>query len=106
MTRHASAILLVRHNSGVPCTIESISLGGMRLVGPLTLSVGEKVQVLLDLDGTPLDIEGEAIHVVRHDVTTDRAAIAFRNLSASTRLVIRELVARSWPIEGDTIGEL
>jgi len=90
-----SAIILVRHNPGVSCTIESISFAGVCLVGALTVSVGEMVQLLLEVDGTPIDVDGEVVRVVRRDVTTDRVAIAFRNVSATTRPVIQQIVQRN-----------
>lgn len=98
----ASAMLLVRHNPGVAFSIESISVSGARLVGPLTLEVGERVQLLFELEGVPIDVEGEVVRVERPDIMTDRVAVAFRNLSATTRALIYELVQRSLDFENDS----
>jgi hypothetical protein len=90
-----SAVILARHNDGVAFSIQRISTGGARLVGPLTLEVGERVQVLFELEGTPIDVEGEVVRVERPDIVNDHVAVAFRNLSDSSRTLIHELVQRS-----------
>ncbi len=97
----ASVILLVRHNPGVAFTIESISLSGVRLAGPLTLQVGEHVRLLFEVEGAPIDVEGEVVRVVRPDIMTDRVAIAFRNLSGTTRALIQQLVQKSLDVESE-----
>lgn len=94
-----SALVLARHNPGVTCSIESISVGGARLVGPLTLAVGEWIQILFELDGTPFDVEGEVVRVVHRDITTDHIAVAFKNLSESSRASIHQLVVRALDAE-------
>ena len=96
----ARAVVLVRHNAGTECLIDSISMGGARLVGPLTLAVGEHVQVLFEVDGTPIDVEGEVVRAERQDVMNDRIAIAFKNVSESTRLLLHKLVVTSLDREG------
>lgn len=100
-----NAILLVRHNPGVAFSIESISVGGARLAGPLTLEVGERVQLLFELEGTPIDVEGEVVRVDRPDIMTDRVAVAFRNLTVTSRAVIEQLVRRSLDLESEDVGD-
>ena len=94
-----AAVVLARHNTGVAFTIESISAGGARLVGPLTLDVGERVQVLFELAGTPIDVEGEVVRAERHDMMNDRVAIAFKNVSETTRSIIHQIVVTSLDLE-------
>jgi len=48
--------VLARHNPGVTFSIENISVNGCSLVGPLTLSVGDRVQILFEVDGSPIDV--------------------------------------------------
>lgn len=91
----ASAMVLARHNAGVAFSIESISVGGARLVGPLTLEAGEDVQLLFELEGTPVEVEGVVVRAERHDIINDRVAISFKNLSAAARALIHRAVVRA-----------
>lgn len=91
----ASAMVLARHNAGVAFLIESISVGGARLVGPLTLDAGEHVQLLFELEGTPVDVEGVVVRAERHDIMNDRVAISFKNLSDTARVLIHQLVVKA-----------
>ena len=87
--------MLVRHNPGVACTIESISFGGARLAGPLTLVIGERVSVLFEVDGSPIEVAATVVRVDRQDITIDRIAIAFDEISDETRALLRRLVDES-----------
>lgn len=86
----ACAMVLARHNEGVAFAIERISVGGARFVGPLTLQAGDHVQLLFELEGTPVDVEGVVV-VERHDIINDRVAISFKNLSEATRALIHQI---------------
>jgi hypothetical protein len=95
-----TAIVLARHNAGVSFTIESISLGGARLAGPLTLASGERIQLLFEIDGRPIEVFGDVIRVDRQDINTDHIAVKFVELTAETRELIRDLVRRTLELEG------
>lgn len=97
------AMVLARHNSGVAFTIENISLGGARLTGPLTLEVGESIRLLFELEGHPIDVEGEVVRVDRQDIVTDRVAVAFKGLSDANRDAIRRLVRAALDLECERI---
>jgi len=43
------AVLLARHNAGVEMQIVSISLGGARLIGEITLSLDERDEILFEI---------------------------------------------------------
>ena len=101
----ASAVILARHNPGVAFSIESISAGGARLVGPLTLEVGERIQILFELEGVPIDVEANVVRVDRQDFVTDHIAVSFKNLSDEARGVIYELVERALDLECELLGE-
>jgi hypothetical protein len=90
----ATAVVLARHNSGVAFTIETISIGGAGLVGPLTLSQGERIQILFELDGHPIDVHGEVLKIVSRTFETDRIMVRFVDLAPATRELIRALVLR------------
>ena len=100
----ASAIVLARHNAGVAFMIESISAGGARLVGPLTLEAGERVQLLFEIGGTPIDVEGEVVRAERQDMLNDRVAISFKNVSEETRALISRLVVTALEPECEWIS--
>lgn len=100
-----SAVVFARHNAGVAFSIESISAGGARLVGPITLGVGERVQLVFEIDGTPIDIEGEVVRAQRQDIVNDRVAVRFENLSNATRAFIHQLVERVLDLECDRLPD-
>jgi hypothetical protein len=87
--------VLARANAGVPCRIESISLGGARLAGQLTLSDNESVQILFEIDGRPLDVRAEVIRVVERSFDRDVVLVRFVDLPPSARDLIREMVRRA-----------
>lgn len=62
-------------------------------MGPLTLEVGERVQVLFEVEGTPIDVEARVIRAERQDIINDRVAVAFENLSGEKRSLIHQLVS-------------
>ncbi len=88
----ASAVVLARHNRGVSVVIENISIGGVCLVGPLALATGETIQILFELEGHPIDVQGEVVRVNRQDILTDRVSVAFKHLSDCNLELIRRLV--------------
>jgi hypothetical protein len=90
-----SAIVLARHNDGVPLTIVSLSLSGARLIGEITLAVGEQVDVLFEIDGHPVDVTGEVVRATKLDIATDEVAVRFLAVTDAARQLIREAVARS-----------
>lgn len=87
-----NAVLLARHNDGVPFDVESLTLGGVRLVGPLALEVGESVQVLIEVEEHLLDVEGEVVHVIRQDALRDCVAVTFTSLSLADRETLLRVV--------------
>lgn len=91
----ASAIVLVRHNDGVAAWIESISTGGARLAGTLTLDPGEHVQILFEIEGHPLEVTGEVIRVEARDLLHDHFAVRFIDLTEESLELIRRVVRRT-----------
>ncbi len=87
------ATVLARHNNGAAFTIEDISAGGASLIGPLTLSVGERVQILFEVDQRPLDVSADVVRVERLDMMLDRVAVRFVDSEAS-RATIAAVVAK------------
>jgi hypothetical protein len=87
-----TAIVLARHNDGVPFVIERLSSAGARLVGPLAVSVGESIQILLDIDGRPLDLRAEVVDVSRDQLLSDRIAVRFVDIEDEAADAIRDAI--------------
>jgi hypothetical protein len=86
-----TAVVLARHNAGVEVTLDSVSVGGARFRGSVTLALGERVHILLEVGG-PLEVEAEVVRVERYDLVTDRFAVRFIELDEDARARIRALV--------------
>ena len=87
-----TAVVLARHNAAVTLTIASISLGGARLEGTITVELGEKVQILFEVKGHPVDVRGEVVRVVMIDMATDHIAVRFVDVEPDAKERIRQLV--------------
>lgn len=94
-TTAAQAVVLARHNNGVGLTIVSLSLGGARLVGSISVDVGERVQILFEFDGQPVDVEGEVVRTESLDMATDHIAVRFVSLTSKAKESIRAMVDHS-----------
>ena len=90
-----SAVVLARHNDGVGLTISSLSVGGARLVGPLSLDRGERIQILFEIDGRPVEVSGEVVRVEKQDMMTDRISVRFVDVPDDVRELIQMLVRRA-----------
>lgn len=90
---NTTAIVLARHNDGVPFTIESLSTSGARLSGPLTLDIGEKVGLMFEAAGHPVDVRGEVVRVDRRTMFEDGVAIRFVEIDPAALEAIRKLVS-------------
>jgi hypothetical protein len=88
----ASAIVLTRHNRGVAVTIDSLSISGARLAGPLTVDRGEVLSILFEIDGHPIEVSGEVIRVESRDLLFDHFSVRFGALSPEARTLIGHLV--------------
>lgn len=91
-TAATTAIVLARHNASVVLTIASISLGGARMVGTITVEIGERIQILFDVEGHPVDVSGEVVRTEMIDMATDHIAVRFVDVSSDAKDLIRRLV--------------
>jgi PilZ domain len=98
-TAATTAVVLARHNAAVSLTIASISLGGARLEGTISVGMGERVQILFDVEGHPVDVSGEVVRVEMIDMATDHIAVRFVDVERDTKELIRQLVDRSLDAE-------
>ena len=89
-----TAMVLARHNDGIAFTIDSISTSGARLAGPLTLDVGERVQIMFEIDGRPVDVHAEVVRREPRDITMDNIAVRFTDLTDDARAAIHAAVLK------------
>jgi hypothetical protein len=94
-----TAVVLARHNAGVTVTIESVSIGGARFVGPLTLREGERIQILFEVDGHPVDVGAEVIWGKPQDINHDRVAVRFVEIPDDAKELIHKLVLATFTEE-------
>jgi hypothetical protein len=87
------ALVQVRHNELVRLAVYSISLGGAYLVGPLTVRVGERLRVHLELEGAALELSGEVVRTNVIDAMTDQVAIRFLDVSDENAARLRSIVS-------------
>jgi c-di-GMP-binding flagellar brake protein YcgR len=97
------ATVLARHNPGVTFSIENISVGGCSLVGAITLAIGERVQILFEVDDTPIDVSAEVVRADHLDILNDRISVMFIDVREATREMIQRLVARALELACDQI---
>jgi len=97
--------VLARHNAGVELAIDSVSVGGARLIGEITVQVGEQVQILFEIEGQPLDVKAEVVRAEQIDMATDHIAVRFVKLSAKTTELLRALVERILDLEVAKLGD-
>jgi len=90
-----TAVVLARHNAGVEFTIESVSIGGARLAGPMSLAQGERVQILFEVNGRPIDVEAEVVRLMERTFDHDRVAVRFVKIDPSARELIRIMVEQA-----------
>jgi hypothetical protein len=90
-----TAVVLARHNAAVSLTIASISLGGARLQGTISVGMGERVQIMFDVGNHPVDVSGEVVRVEMIDMATDHIAVRFVDVGPDTKELIRQMVDRS-----------
>lgn len=91
--------MLARHNAGVELAIDSISVGGARLVGEITVQIGERVQILFEIDGHPVDVKAEVVRAEQIDLATAHIAVRLLELSHETSELLRKLVQRILDVE-------
>jgi c-di-GMP-binding flagellar brake protein YcgR len=100
-----AAVVLVRHNPGVTLSIENLSIGGAMLVGELTLSAGELLQILFEVDGSPVEVAAEVVRVDRLDMTHDRIAVRFLGLDDVVSERIQRLICKVIQLEVEQLAE-
>jgi hypothetical protein len=85
----------------VPFTINNLSLGGARLVGPLALQKGQRIEITLELDSGTVSVIGEVVRVDTPDLMDDQIAVRFLEPSPEARAAVRDVVMRTLKEPGD-----
>lgn len=83
----------VRHNEGVALEIERVSANGARLVGELTVAIGERVYLLFDVDGRLGELSGRVIGNQLIDISKARVTVQFTDLNVAATHMVQRLVA-------------
>jgi hypothetical protein len=89
----------------VKFTIDSLSISGARLVGPLALQRGDRIDITLELDNGPVAVAGEVVRVDTPDLMTDQIAVRFVDTSPTSRAAIRELVRQNLEATEELAGD-
>jgi len=87
--------VLARHNVGVAVTLESVSIGGARFVGPLSLETAEEIQILFEIDGHLFEVRAEVVRIESRDMVRDRVAVRFVELTPEARELLHGLVEQT-----------
>src|SRR5689334_18436707 len=98
ITRHV--MVLVRHNDGVPLALRALSTSGARLDGQLSVIAGDHVRLLLELEGSPHEIEAEVVRIERDSFFMDRVAVRFSDLDDVVRDAIRAAIEQDPSLSG------
>jgi hypothetical protein len=87
----AVAWVRVRHNEPVKMSLYNVSTSGACLIGPITLAVGERIDVLIEID-SPIDLRSEVVRAESIDMTTDRVAVRFLDTSDEVDQQLRAFI--------------
>ena len=109
------AIVTAGPKRSVPFTIDSMSVTGARLTGPLALVLGQVMSVTFSATGRSVTIEVEVVRVDTADLLNDQVAVRFITVPDDAKGAIDDFVkqrledeeaARSAPPDPDTTQQL
>jgi CheY-like chemotaxis protein len=89
-TQIRARALVRSRGKAMHAVLENLSAGGARLVGDLAVVPGQRLEVLLELEGEPARLDAVVVRVEDGDV--DDAAIEFRDVAPGVQDRIHELV--------------
>lgn len=79
----------------IALTVENLSVTGARLVGPMPMTVGQRLRITFALEGVSVDVLADVVRVQTPNLLTDRVAVHFVDMCARSRAAIAALVARA-----------
>jgi hypothetical protein len=109
------AIVTAGPKRSVPFTIDSMSVTGARLTGPLALVLGQVLSVTFTASGRSVTIEVEVVRVDTADLLNDQVAVRFIKVPEDASGAIHDFVrqrleeeeaAKSAPPDPDTTQQL
>lgn len=76
----------------VPFTIDNLSAGGARLIGPLALKKGQHIEITLELEPRTFTLTAEVVRVETPDLLTDQIAVRFIDATVEMKAAIDAVV--------------
>src|SRR5688500_3004895 len=89
------SVTVIAGKRSVAFTVDNLSATGARLVGPLPLTMGQRIRVVLPVDSGPLELGAEVVRIHTADLVSDQVAVRFLSMSAESVGAIRGLVLRT-----------
>lgn len=89
---HLKAVVTAGPKRSVPFTIDSMSVTGARLTGPLALVLGQVLSVTFTASGHSVTIEVEVVRVDTADLLNDQVAVRFIKVPDHAKDAIEEFV--------------
>jgi hypothetical protein len=89
---HLKAVVTAGPKRSVPFTIDSMSVTGARLTGPLALVLGQVLSVTFTASGHSVTIEVEVVRVDTADLLNDQVAVRFIKVPDEAKDAIQEFV--------------
>lgn len=86
--------MVIKGQKKVPFTIDNLSGGGARLIGPLAVKKGQNIEIALELDTGTFTIRAEVVRVETPDLLTDQIAVRFIDLTTEAKAAIGVVVQR------------
>ena len=88
------AVVTAGPKRSVPFTIDSMSVTGARLTGPLALVLAQVVSVTFTASGHSVTIDVEVVRVDTADLLNDQVAVRFIKVPDDAKDAIQEFVRR------------
>jgi hypothetical protein len=89
---HLKAVVTAGPKRTVPFMIDSMSVTGARLTGPLTLAKGQVLSVTFTAEGRSVTIDVEVVRVDTADLLNDQVAVRFITIPDDAKDAIDEFV--------------
>jgi hypothetical protein len=89
------SVTVIAGKRSVAFTVDNLSATGARLIGPLPLTMGQQIRVILPVDTGPLELAAEVVRIHTADLVSDQVAVRFSGMTAAAVTAIRGLVLRS-----------
>lgn len=95
---------VVKGQKKVPFTIDNLSAGGARLIGPMALKKGQHIQIALELGTAAFTLTAEVVRVETPDLLTDQIAVRFIDAATEAKAAIQTFVMQRRESKGDDDG--